>query len=1081
MNKFTTIKASLFNKNNQNNIPDWMNDIDIKDVDKKELNIEFDTKKAWAENPIINRDDRDYTSKEVTAKINNNGVLLAKIELSKFLGNKYYDIKEADIKNNNVLLKTIISNVPGEFTFIYNIDNNHIKQNSIFYYDTVEYPFSNAGFEECLTDIKNKKVTASTKVSNIDKASIISAEEIYRRYNGHIRQATDRINELLKDGSIVGVTSNSYGTFYDIDYLFPQMEKEGMPDKAPEFEFVKNIEKTATTEHKSAYQLAMEASKQFEDVYDDFEFVNYERNNDKLKITAKVLDNNRTYTKDFYFDINNEKLNNDISTFSKTLIDNGVEEPKQKRLNTKNIISKKYVNDLLKSSGFFDFNINDMFDNLTINGYINPINEDKYTTKYSLSEILDKMNLKNQNKDKYYKLVDKVTNLKLNRNKVKDTGVREDIKFSKEYRLATLNNYLSQKFNKFYIKDFKQLDNDNYEANVIFSNDGIKNKLHIYVNYNGTKLNEVKANLQNKQVPIKEATKLFKKSTALKTYLNKNSANIFTDKIVLTLDQIYKKLSNFVDTAIINDIINDWINNNYIINIGGDTFASDYTFEELLEKSNIEILSDEEINNLINLKQYFGEGQDFNREDVKDTGIRETEEYVSHQTLINSINQYLSNYFNDFIIEELDINNSNNQSNVFYKIKVFNEDNGLSLNLNINFLCEGNSIKESYCAINGKNVSLDEIKNVFIINESLNKYLTMFNGKKVKANIIISRKALKDKLSKIADIDDESLDGTIELLIKNNKMDRIANDTFASKYTLEELINYSNLKPLSDEEFLEKIKKAQLNKLMRLSKNYLDDNDTRDLIDNWSDNDIMIYISSKLNQIFKNYDVLNFEFDRNKYVVSINATDKDGLNKTMLCYFNVDSNHPGEIIEITNLNNQAEEISQYLQYNKPNLYNNKGIITRQQLIDQLYNVVDVNNIDEIIIDLNNNDILYPISNNRYIVDCTMSDIVAYLSKNNKTNLVEGKNRLISAINNVDKVDTDIKQDIETDTRELYVEDKLSINGEQIRDNLFKKVKDMYDNKKITLNKLNEIKNNLDNSKNEIDLNKIHNELNRYLQ
>ena len=1077
--KFTTTSSSLFNGNNKNKIPDWMQNLNFINKKNKELNIDFDKKGSWAEGNSINRDDRDYSPKEITAKLNDNEILMSKIELSKFLSNKYYTIKSAEVNNDNVILKTNISNIPGEFNFIYKIKDNKIKNNVVFTYNDEEYPFSVAGLEECLSDIKNNKTNKSLKVKN-SNASIISREEIFRRYNGHIRQATDRINELLKDDSIIGVTSNSYGTYLDIDYLFPQQESNIKIDKVPDFEFVKNIEKNSVTEKKSAYQLAMEASKQFEDNYDDFKFINYERKGDKLKVTAKVLSNNSTYKTDVYFDIKNEKVGK--GNFEKYF--NSKEYvPKQHRLNNKNIISKKYVNDLLKSNGFFNFNIDNMFDKLVLDNELSPIDEDKYITSSSLNEILDKMDLKKQDKEKYYKLTNKISDLKLNRNNVKDTGIRENIKFSKEYRLATLNNYLSQKFNKFYIKDFKQLNNDNYEANVIFVNNGVKNKLHINANYNGTKINKVTTNLKNKQVSIKEATQLFKRTAALNVYLKDNDSNIYTDKIILTLEQIYNKLSNFVDLSIINDVINDWIDNNYIINIGGDTYASDYTFEELLEKSNINILSEDQINKLNALKQYFGEGQDIYRNDVNDTGIRETKEYVSHQTLINSINQYLSKYFNNFTIENLDINNnvSSNDTMVNYVIRVFNDDNGLSLKLYISFNCEGNTIKDAFCSINGENIKLDEVKNIFIINESLNKYLTIFNGKKVKSNIIISKKSLKNKLSKIANVTDKSLDDTIELLIKNNKMDKIAIDTFASKYTLEELINFSNLKPLTDEEFLSKIKKAQLNKLLRISKNYLNDNDTRDLRDNWSDLKIMTHIKSELNKYFKNYDVLNFELYDNKYIVGINATNNKGINTNIICYFNIDKNHPGTIIKITDVNDDKIELNKFLDNNKPNIYNDKGIITKKQLINNLFNIINIDDIDDIILDLVENNILSTIEKDKYTMDCTMSEVVSYLTNKNKTNLKEGQNNILKSIDKTNVINTDIKHDIENDTRKLVHEIKLSKPGEEIKDNLLKLSNNAYNTKKITLNKLIEIKNKLNNAKTEMDLNEINNELNKYLR
>ena len=1278
MNKFTTIHPKLFNNKFSNSMPDWIANLDIKHIKEKEaLNINFDKKEAWSEAMTIQRDERDYNSKEITANLNNNEILLSKIELSKFLKNKYYDVKESNIKNNSINLKTIISNVPGEFNFIYNIKNNKIENNNVFTYNDNEYPFNNMGFEECLNDIKNKKVESSIKVQNVDKASIISREEIFRRYNGHIRQATDKINELLKDGTIIGVTSNSYGTFYDVDYLFPQQEKEAMPEKAPEFEFVQNMEKVAMTPHKSAYQLAMEASSEIGKKYDDFKINGYERNGDKLKIFASVLENNKTYSQIISADIDNEKIKN-IKFNENKIIDNRIKTKKQNRLYNKNIISKNKFKNLLKTNAYFDVDIDEIFDNLVINKIITPINQDEYSSTITINDIIDLIDLNNPDENKYKELIDKLNNLKLNRNDVKDTGIREDIKLSKEYRLLTLYNYLSQKFKKFKLKNFEKIDENNYECDMIFVNEGLKSRLHILIKYNKSKIDKIIAKINDKKYSLKDIINSFCKKKSLKNYLNDNNANIHTDKIILTTNQIFDKLSNFVDENIIDDIINNWIENNQIINIGNDMFVSDYTFEELINLSDFEILSDEEkqelleskiyfgeglslnrnevkdtgfrediqlskeyrlltlynylsqkfkkfeltnfekidennyecdimfindgirnklhilirynkskidkviaevndkryslkdiinsfykknslknyLNNnnanihtdkiilttnqifdklsnfvdinivndiidewiknnliinigndmfvsdytfeeLINLsdfeilsekekqeilesKIYFGEGLSLNRNDIKDTGFRETKEYVSNQTLINNINQYLSKYFNDFEINDLNIYNNENEKLVNYNIKVFNDENGLSLNININLNCEGNDIKDCNCIINGKNINIENVKKAFIINESLNKSLTLFNGKKIKSNIIITKQSLKNKLNKIANIDDTSLDKTIELLIKNNKLDQISLDTFASKYTLEELINYSNLKPLSDEQFLEKIKKAQINKMNKLSKNYINDNDTRLLYDNWSNEKIKTHISSKLNKVFNNYDILNFELNNNKYIVSIKATDLDGLNKIILCYFNIDKGHPGEIIEITNLNNDIEEINEYIKNYKPNTFNNKGIITKNQLLNNLFNLIDINDIDNIINDLIVNDVLNTIGTDKYAMNCTMSDIVAYLSKNKNTNLIKGKNNILKRIDKSKKIDTNIKHDIENDTRELIKEEKLSLQGEKVKKDLLILANNMYANKKITMNRLNNINKKLNNVKTDIELNDIYQELQKCL-
>ena len=127
-----------------------------------------------------------------------------------------------------------------------------------------------------------------------------------------------------------------------------------------------------------------------------------------------------------------------------------------------------------------------------------------------------------------------------------------------------------------------------------------------------------------------------------------------------------------------------------------------------------------------------------------------------------------------------------------------------------------------------------------------------------------------------------------------------------------------------------------------------------------------------------------------------------------------------------------------------------------------------------------NDVLNTIGTDKYAMNCTMSDIVAYLSKNKNTNLIKGKNNILKRIDKSKKIDTNIKHDIENDTRELIKEEKLSLQGEKVKKDLLILANNMYANKKITMNRLNNINKKLNNVKTDIELNDIYQELQKCL-
>ena len=293
--KFNTTNISLYTNNNKESIPDWMKGMntDVKEIEKIDLDIK--AKPAFSEKTTINRQTSDGSIREMTASVNETKAKLdSKIELSKFLTGRFFKSTEKVI-GNKVVIATTIQSIPASFNFPYEVVNGKIKQCKTFNVDfdgnNYEYPFSKAAFEECLADIKNNKPKMSKVAENVGQYSIINREEIIRRYNGKLREATDKINELIAEGLLVGVSSNSYGSFYDLDQLIPQEEKEKGLDKQGEFEFVQNKEHVEANPYKQASVLAIESSKFLSEIFKDFNIIKSNRDNNELLVSANVLTN----------------------------------------------------------------------------------------------------------------------------------------------------------------------------------------------------------------------------------------------------------------------------------------------------------------------------------------------------------------------------------------------------------------------------------------------------------------------------------------------------------------------------------------------------------------------------------------------------------------------------------------------------------------------------------------------------------------------------------------------------------------------------------------------------------------------
>ena len=179
MSKFGTTSSNLFNNKIDANVPDWMTNL-REDADKyvnnKTIDIEFDNNiGAFATNKINQRENLNAIPRDTIAGLNNQKLIIdSKIELAKFLNNKYYktNVRTA---GNTAYMDTTIDGIQANFTFEYNFIDGRIKQASTFIVNESEYPFSKAGFQECLNDIKEGTLKKSqTKIASSREAYVIN-------------------------------------------------------------------------------------------------------------------------------------------------------------------------------------------------------------------------------------------------------------------------------------------------------------------------------------------------------------------------------------------------------------------------------------------------------------------------------------------------------------------------------------------------------------------------------------------------------------------------------------------------------------------------------------------------------------------------------------------------------------------------------------------------------------------------------------------------------------------------------------------------------------------------------------------
>lgn len=916
MSKFRTTSSHLFTNKIEANVPDWMLDLRDNITDytngKQGIDIQFGDKVGSFETQKINkRQDLDATPRDTIASSNDQRLAIkSKMELAKFLNNKYYKTA-ARIVNNTAYMDTIIDGVQANFVFEYNFEDGRIKQASTFLVNECEYPFSKAGLDECLTDIKNGTLKKSqSKIASSRETYVINREEIIRRYNGAIREASNQIEAYLKKGMIVGVGSNSYASYYNPDDIFPRMEKDIPLDRLGSFEYVNNTEHIATNEHKSAKNLQIEASKILSNVFNDYVIVQATRDNNELLVNAIVLnDSGRRCKVSFNFDIKNEKV-----------------------------------------------------------------------ASLVLAEIDDK------------------------RMSIKD-----------------LLNYIN---------------NNNQMVNRFLSN--------------------------------KEASK-----------------RIYNGTIISHID-LKRQLSSLIPSNYIEDFIDSLVSMEKIAHINNTTYASKYTITELLNMVNCESLTEEQINKQIEYSKL--NSNDMNRIAQADTGIRDMESTVNENTKLYSANNFISQHFKNYMpIKFAEKTNT-------YTIKLFDDSTGLSTNVDFILQFEGNKVKNCQANINNKIVDLANVKTAFAKNEILNKYLQVTGGKHENSSIIFTTEDLTRRLNKISNITKEEVSNIVKKWESTNKLIKLNTNIYGSRYSIEQLISMSNIKPLSDEEIISRLMRGKKNKDLIVTSAYVKDSDTRDMQDKLSASKMMLYAKDEISTIFKDFDIVDASLTEQGYTVTAKLINPfNGLKIGLDFNFESNKNRLSKLASVSNgtkivdkdniaklLDMKNEVIDQYNKFNGINKTSNRIIISNTNLKTKLASVIDIDNYKNIVNNLIENNIITQITANDFASEYSVSDIVDYLKNNNMTNIENIHTKLASY---ADKSVVDLRgpKIFDTDNRPIEKPElKLSPAMVNTADKIKKITQASLNDKKITNNKYNQIINSLNEAKTPLDIENIWKEIKRYI-
>jgi hypothetical protein len=668
------------------------------------------------------------------------------------------------------------------------------------------------------------------------------------------------------------------------------------------------------------------------------------------------------------------------------------------------------------------------------------------------------------------------------RQNVNDTGVRDydEMESSDQLRLVNLNNYITRHFKNFVVDANKE----SMKLTFVDPKSGTHNSINIKANYDGNKVSKVEALIDNQLISLDKLSGMFKQSTILTAYLQDNLPNVTASNIIISSDDIKKRLSTFMDNTEIMNIIDNWYEQHLIKEIGSDKYASNYSLEELLSNTVAKLLSNEDQKEVLIAKQYFGDGSKLVRQAAEDTGVREVEEYVTNETLVNSANNFLSKYFNNF--KPLGLKFGDGFVN--YSVELFDDNTGLKSAVNFSFNVDGNTITACKANLNGQEVKIENVIKAFAMNEALSKYLELNPGKRKNAPMIMTVGNLRRKMASVTNAGLNEIEDVITNWEKIGRIDRIALNLFASQCTFEQLISMSNIKPLSDDEIKEKIARAQRDKGLQVTSAHIQDQNARPIIETWSPERMLIHAKTQINKFAKDFDILNFELNEDLFTITariVNPTK--GIREKITLSFN---NNNGRLEEYSKekveeiydklSESNDEALTQYMQHNAVNQRQYKNLISKTQLHNKLASVIDVNQLDQITDSLVQYQILNPLNSSTFASDYSIAEIVTHLSRFGNTDLQSAKDLRSISKRNDDSIQIDAKRTMDNDTRQLEVTECLSPNMINLKSKIQATAEKACNQKVITANKLNQITNLLSQAKNEIDLEIAWKELKKYL-
>ena len=432
------------------------------------------------------------------------------------------------------------------------------------------------------------------------------------------------------------------------------------------------------------------------------------------------------------------------------------------------------------------------------------IDEDTYASEKSIEDVLATYDGEVEPKiyELYLQKSNRMNDSEFVRDYINDGDTRDYIALNEQERkVAEVRNRIGKHLNNF---SLTMLGGDNVAINFV-SNDG-KNRSVV------AKVGEdILCRVGEKNIPIEQLANKFKSSELLKNYVSQNKENNL-QKVILSKRMFEERLSDFITKDEINHFIDSLVRNNSIVKIADNMYATDGTFEDLLRNSDLKVNKNLRNQNLAQKNKM--QGKELNAEYINDNDTRNVEKQLSQSEFKSQFVNALPKHLSCVRFNKIDIQDNH----VSCDANIYNSKNGLMITAQFDMKVKNGIISTE------SEKSLDDMFHLATINQNYNRYHDIETQKN---DVIFTKRMLVDKLHKIANIND--IDIVIGKWLDNSRIEKIAEDKYASKYTISELISQSNILAYNDMDVKQQYTKARVNANIIPKEYHMQDSDTKSL------------------------------------------------------------------------------------------------------------------------------------------------------------------------------------------------------------------------------------------------------------